>query len=364
MRYPSIDLMRTIAIIIMVLVHFGENLSGFTISVAGMGAPQFIFLSGVSYFLWSRGRQSRGISETEITKISVRRGLFVFCVGIAFNVLVWLPEDTFNWDVLTFIGSALLVLGCIRHMPLAIPIAIAIGSALVSPILRDLAGYSDYWQNRYYDYDITLSDITTGYLAVGYFPIFPWLTFSLTGFVVASLLFEQPDDADAKLPSVWPTVVFGLCLVATSLVLLSTRTYFPAVISTKVLTGWSMFPPSFEYVLAMLGATLTLLGLGHQYIDRSPQTIAACKPFLTVCQTFSQYSFTIYILHHIVHLYPLWIYAIVTGNEPTVFWGEAMPAYQSLSLAVVFLVSLFLLLRWIGPNFNFGIESAMRWLCD
>ena len=109
-RLASIDLLRTVAIVTMVLVHFTENLSGYTPPFAGLGAPLFVFLSGVSYFLWSNALVARGQADSAIERISVRRGLFIFGAGFAFNLFVWLPEDIFNWDVLTFIGSALVLL--------------------------------------------------------------------------------------------------------------------------------------------------------------------------------------------------------------------------------------------------------------
>lgn len=378
MRYPSIDLMRTIAIFIMVVVHFGENLSGVTVPVAGMGAPQFIFLSGVSYFLWSRGRKARGTSESELSKISVRRGLFVFCVGIAFNVFVWLPEDTFNWDVLTFIGSALLVLGVVRHLPSAILLAMAITAALVSPVLREIVAYEEYWPNKYYEYDFVLSEVVTGYFVAGYFPIFPWIAFSLIGYVAARYLLEEPSAEEFRaqepgteepVPSIGPIVGIGAVLLATSIGLqLIGRWGGDAIaaqpVAAKLLNGWRMFPPSLAYMLGMLGATLLLFATMHQWLDRSPARIERWKSLLKVCQTFSQYSFTIYIVHHVAHLYPLWIYGALYGEETTIFWGNALPLSASLTLAALFLVVTFWLLRQLGEKRSFGIESAMRWLCD
>ena len=130
MRFPSIDLLRAVAIALMVTVHFVENLSGAWGEgvdfnrvgwlPAGFAAPLFTFLSGVSYAIWSDGLSRRGVSDGEISKRTVRRGLFLFGLGITFNVLVWLPEETFNWDILTFIGSSLLVLAACRTIPPAI----------------------------------------------------------------------------------------------------------------------------------------------------------------------------------------------------------------------------------------------------
>ena len=126
MRYSSIDVLRTFAIFVMVLVHFGENLSGYNSPISGFGAPLFTLLSGVSYRLWVLGQTARGVSELEISKVSIRRGLFVFGLGFAFNLLVWLPKDIFNWDVLTFIGAALLLLNVARRIPLSISVLAAV----------------------------------------------------------------------------------------------------------------------------------------------------------------------------------------------------------------------------------------------
>ena len=365
MRYPSIDILRTIAIFVMVLVHFSENLSGYSFPAAGMGAPLFAFLSGVSYLLWSQGRRARGMSELELSKISVRRGLFVFGVGFAFNVLVWLPEDIFNWDVLTFIGLALLLLNGVRRLPLSIIGLMAILALLVSPILREMADYNAYWVQRYFDYDMTLSDVLIGCLATGYFPIFPWISFSLAGFVTASLMFPEADETEPDLapPSTTPMIMIGAAFYAFSMIAVFTRFYLPTVISKTMLGGWHMFPPTVEYVTGMLGVILIVFGLAHQYVDRNPNT-ARFGGLLSIAKTFSRYSFTIYVLHHLVHLWPLWIYGIAQGQEPTYYWREAMPISYSIPLALFFMVCCYFILRKLGPDRTYGIESWMRWVCD
>ncbi len=369
MRYPSIDILRTLAIQVMVFVHFSENLSGYTPPITGMGAPLFAILSGVSYFLWVKGQQTRGRSDEEISKISIRRGLFVFGVGFAFNVLVWLPEGTFNWDVLTFIGSALLVLNMVRNMPLPLIVFMAATVLLVSPALRIVTDYSAFWENNYFDYEFTLSDVVSGYFVTGYFPIFPWLTFSLSGFVTASLLFS--DEVDAAQPQAnvsrrFPRALIfaGLAMLVTSGLALLAPPYLSEMIGKNLLGGYSMFPTTIEYALAMIGTDLILLSLLHYYVDRNTKR-ARRGSWLDIAKTFSQYSLTIYILHHIVHVWPLWMYAVAQGEEdPTKYWMNATTTPAALGLAAVFLVFCFFLMRWIGPDRRFGFEAWMRWLCD
>ncbi len=366
MRYPSIDILRTFAIVVMVLVHFGENLSGFHSPITGFGAPLFAFLAGVSYCLWSRAQTARGKSETEISRISVRRALFVFGVGFGFNIFVWLPEDVFNWDVLTFIGASLLLLSVVRHLPSPVLTTMAIASLLASPVLRELVEYSAYWQNGYFDPDMTLPDVIIGFLVTGYFPIFPWIAFPLVGFQAGAFLFANAADlvdADDSLPSPWPIVMTGIILFAASILLLSIRSYLSATISQKVFGGWTMFPATIEYVCCMLGLALVLLGLMHRYVDLNP-AVTRYENVLKVPKAFSRYSFTIYVLHHIVHLWPLWIYALATGQESTELWMKAMPLAASIPLALLFLLCTYGLVCVLGDKRNYGIEACMRWLCD
>src|SRR3954453_9816994 len=145
MRYPSIDLLRTVAIGLMVVVHFTENLSGVGWMPGEFGAPLFAFLAGVNFRLWVRTQERKHVPEAAITRVAVRRGLFLFVLGFAFNVLVWLPEDTFNWDVLTMLGASLLLLTVVRNLPPPVALVMAAAAFVLGPVLRTLTDYSAYW---------------------------------------------------------------------------------------------------------------------------------------------------------------------------------------------------------------------------
>jgi uncharacterized membrane protein len=360
MRYASIDILRTVAIAVMVIVHFGENLSGYIPPIAGLGAPLFAFLSGASYCLWMRGQQAKGRDDSEISKVSIRRGLFVFGVGFAFNILVWLPEDTFNWDVLTFIGAALILLNQVRRIPTSVTLFAAVVALLLSPVLRAMADYPAYWVNGYFDGDLTFADVLIGFLATGYFPIFPWITFSLVGFVAGTWIFRTDHDSP---PSLRVPCLIGGGLIAASVVAVQLRPYVTGLPGGQVLEGWTMYPPTIEYVAGTLGMTLVLLAGLIRWVDRNPRA-AGYKGLLDIAKTFSRYAFTIYLVHHFVHIWPMWIYAVATGQEATVYWQKAMPISVALPLALVFLVCCYLVLRRLGPESGYGVEAWMRWLCD
>lgn len=363
MRYYSIDILRMVAIFVMVIVHFRENLSGFNSSFAGFGAPLFAMLSGASHRLWVNGQATLGVNEEQVSKISIRRGLFVIGVGFAFNILVWLPEDTFNWDVLTFIGTALLILNVMRRTTTPIIALVAGISLLISPLLRRMANYDAYWVHGYFDGDLVLSDLAIGFLATGYFPVFPWIAYSLTGFAAAGWFFPEHENATAESNSPWPPVLLGAILAATSCGLLLAKTPIQEHSLRWLFGGWTMFPPTIEYVLATLGLGLMLWGILHHLVDRKrePQRLHG---LFEIAKTFSRFSFTIYVLHHVVHLWPLWIFAMVSGQEATSYWMKAMSSAYSVPLAFTFLALCYGILRWLGPERQYGLESVMRWLCD
>jgi uncharacterized membrane protein len=364
LRQTSIDVLRSIAICLMIVVHFVENLSAGHDAAstalaatlpAGVAAPLFLFLVGVNYRLWADMQADRGRSSTSVSKRSVRRGLFLVGAGFAFNVLVWLPEDTFNWDVLTFVGIALLVLDVARRMP---PSAVVCGAGIIlaiSPVLRGVADYAAYWQQPWFDYDFTLSDVALGGLVVGYFPLFPWLVLPLTGFLVAPLIFGSRGR---------PSRCFGIAggLAAVSAGVLAVWPLLPDRWRAGAADGWSMFPASTAYILGSTALALASLVLLHTLLDRPAASGWRERPAAWT-GPFSRHSFSIYVLHHIVHVWPLWI-ADLTGDADVTCWQTALPASAALALAAACIVGCGLLFVWVDRLRLPSLESLMRWVCD
>jgi uncharacterized membrane protein len=348
----------------MVLVHFVENLSGAPTGTwwlpAGFAAPVFTLLTGVSYRLWLDRLEAQGRPEAEISKRSVRRGLFLLAAGFAFNIVVWLPPDTFNWDVLTFIGAGLLVLNLVRRLPPGIPQLICAVSFLLGPILRAIADYPSYWEQGYFEGEFTLSDVTRGFLAVGYFPLFPWLIYPVTGFLLAGRLF--PSAPHARVAGRGPRWT-GVLLLAAGLLALGLRSACPPLVRRHLLQGWAMFPPTVPYVLCTLGVAILALTLARRWLD-GPAGPAPDGRLASFAGTFSRHSLSIYILHHVAHLWPLWIYGVMKGKEATHYWREALPVRTSFVLAWLFLALCYGLFRWMDRRGWGGLERWMRWVCD
>ncbi|HBJ36499.1 MAG TPA: hypothetical protein DDZ51_17455 [Planctomycetaceae bacterium] len=347
----------------MVVVHFCENLAGYTPPIAGFGAPLFMLLSGVSYRLWLNGQLFRDVSDTQIAKITIRRGLFLFGIGFVFNILIWLPEDTFNWDVLTLIGFGLITLNIARRLPPALILLFCGAVYAISPLARSIAQWPDYWQNGYFDPDWTLADVLQGFLVVGYFPVLPWVIFPLTGFVAGTWVFGQTRGQQPGVPAIIRGIRIGAGMIVISTSMVATRTLLPQWFPSDWPATWSMFPPSAEYVLGTLGFGVFSFCGGYLLLDfaAAAERLQTLKSFAA---TLSRYSLSAYILHHIVHVWPMWIYAVTTGQETTVYWQQATTIPVAILLACIYFVLSFILFRWMEKNNQPAIESAMRWICD
>lgn len=382
MRYTSVDVLRAGAVILMIVVHFAENLSGSTISgwlPSGMAAPIFTLLSGVSLRLWLRVQEAKGVDESTIAKRAVRRGLFLCGLGFTFNVLVWMPEDTFNWDVLTLIGSATLLLTAARHQSPAVLGVVAAAAFVAHPFLRESLGFAAYWTNGYFDPDMTLTDVLAGYFVTGYFPIFPWIIYPITGFLATDVVFPDASVApqatrsrngaqdESGVPNkAWAVRVLlglGAILATGGLIGLNFRSYASERIQSYMLQGWTMFPASVEYVCWTLGFAIVAFVLAHRWIDEA-KWLAADSAGAAFAKTLSRHSLSIYLLHHIVHLWPMWVYAVVMGHEATHYWRMAFSDTISVPLSLVFVVGCYLLFRWLDRHDYPTVETLMRWLCD
>jgi uncharacterized membrane protein len=365
-RYFSIDLLRSTAILVMVFVHFCENLAGYTPVIAGMGAPMFMFLSGVSYSIWLNGQTNRGRTETGMTRVTIRRGLFLFGLGFVFNILVWSPQDVFNWDILTLIGVGLIALSFFRHVPLPAIVILSAALFLMAPIAQSLTDWPSYWNDGYFDPDFTISDVLLGFFVTGYFPVIPWLGFPLLGFVVATKVFQPVNQVEQRKsdPAGLVTLIaIGIGLLGTAGALTLIRSTAPKSLAEKLPEAWTAFPPSLEYIVGVMGLTVTVFVSTHWWLDRFLPG-EKLKGLKNLTSTLGKYSLSIYLLHHLVHLWPLWIYGIAYGENYDDYWRKATSVPVAILLATLFLLTAFFLFRWIHRRDWPSIERLMRWLCD
>lgn len=206
-RHPRrgyLDWMRGLAVLIMIEAHVvdswattaGRDTAPFRWSMilAGLGAPLFLFLAGVAVALSAGAKGRRTGDAAAASGVVARRGLEVFGLAFVFRVqswiLGWSPARTLlKVDILNVMGpsiaAAAVVWGRVRTTRgrvVALGVAAAL-IALLTPIVRELA-----WLGVLPDpieaYARPVRPFTS-------FAFFPWSGFVFAGAVIGVLLDER-----------------------------------------------------------------------------------------------------------------------------------------------------------------------------
>ena len=362
-RLHSIDVLRAMAILLMVQIHFVENLSSaggtawlYDLSQAlGMlSAPLFTFLVGMSLYLWITKQVHRGLPSARITTRGLKRGVILFLVGLGFAVVIWLPDQIFGWDILTLIGASIAVVVLLRRLPAGYLLAIAAVVLVLSPLLRDLTDYPRYWdQWGEYIYDFTAGDVLGGFLVNGYFPIFPWVALPLVGYATAALYLGR-----ARAASKWWLPVSGGGLLALASI---------GAIVGESATGrlrWyaspvEFYPATTTYALGVLGVILLAFWFLHTLLDLQPQGEGRTLRFLG---RYSRFSLTVYVIHHAVHIWPLLLAAhFQSHHDPWHYYADAVGTPVALLLAAVFVVVFHAVaVHWESKGGRYSLEWMLR----
>ena len=126
--------------------------------LSGIGAPIFLFLAGISLSLAAGSRRRRGVPESDVGALAVRRGVMIFGLAFVFRLQSWIisggrfPESLLKVDILNVMGVSMVAaallwrLGWNPPARAAIFVAATAAAAMVTPIVRassSLAGLPD-----------------------------------------------------------------------------------------------------------------------------------------------------------------------------------------------------------------------------
>ena len=365
-RHDSIDVLRAAAILLMVQIHFTQNLatdlaSGGLLSYASRAlgmipAPLFTFLAGMSLHLSLSRHPVSGRAGEEVGLRQIRRGILLLFAGLVFATLVRMPAQVFSWDILPFIGAALLILYAMRRLSPGALLLTALLVVALSPPLRIVSDYAAHWPTgEQYRYAFTLSDVAWGFVANGYFPLFPWLVFPLAGFLAARVLLPDAPGSAALRRSL---PVVGLALIAISM------TAAGAGSRLDGLWRWyaspvRFYPATTTFILKVLGLILCSFWALHRWLDRRT---GAELPLMGFLSRYSRYSLTTYIVHHAVLLWPLLLAAYLQGlPDPWHYQAAVATTRTALALAASF-VLLFsaVLVAWDRRGGRYSFEWLLR----
>jgi len=192
-RFWEIDVVRTVAIIIMivfdvlyVLNYLGiQNTGvpgpyhGFWWWIVRVNASVFIFLAGVSLTI-SQARSSKKMSSFML------RGLKIFGWGVAITLITWLisREGYVRFGILHFFGIAFILAPFFLRFRF---INLILGAALMA------IGIYLQVQDIYFDFPwlLWLGLMPRGFWTMDYFPLLPWFGLFLVGMFCGKLLYPQ-----------------------------------------------------------------------------------------------------------------------------------------------------------------------------
>ena len=223
MRRTSLDLLRGIAVLVMIEAHVIDSWTRFedrhsqafrqSLVLGGFGAPLFLLLAGVAVGM-SAGSKSRRLGDDRAaSRLVQRRGLEIFALAFLFRLQSCILSHAPLWtllkvDILNIMGPSIVFCafawGLARTPRARVVLFAALTAAivLVTPPLRAFAPLA------------ALPDWLEGYLRpipeITNFSIFPWMAFVTAGALLGVLLdAAQTADADRRL-----NIAFGIGGVA------------------------------------------------------------------------------------------------------------------------------------------------------
>src|SRR5258705_12859437 len=277
-RLDSIDLVRGIVMVIMVLDHTRDFVHGpalrydptdlartsfaifMTRWVTHFCAPVFVFLAGVSGYL----QTMRGKTTPDLSRFLLTRGIWLIAVEIVvLHVLVWFSLD-FSFvgplQVIWAIGWSMVVLAALVHLPLRVIGVFGIAMIALHNTLDGVSSQAFPWMVLHQAGLVMLT--ASGPLVWVQYPLVAWIGVMAAGYAFGAV-YEL--EAERRIRLVRRV---GLFLIAAFVAIRALNIYGDpspwSVQSTALFTVLSFinttkYPPSLLYLLMTLGPALVAL---------------------------------------------------------------------------------------------------------
>ena len=294
-RRGYLDWLRGLAVIIMITAHILDSwtryddrhsaLYGAAMFVAGMGAPLFLFLAGVSVSLSAASKLRRTSDSTVAAAAVVRRGLQIFGLAFLFRlqacILSWGPWRTLlKVDILNIMGPSIMAAAALwgwcrsrRGRCIAFAAA-ALAIAFVTPPVRAVAWLSP------------LPDPIEGYIRPrpGFttFAFFPWAGFVFAG-ALPGVLIAEVTARSAERTLVTRIALAGIVIAAAAFA----ASFLPSPYARSEF--WTSSP---SFFLLRTGVLTALIGLAYAW-ERRPWDGGRFSPLQQLGRT----SLFIYWIH-------------------------------------------------------------------
>lgn len=328
-RLVSIDILRGLVIVIMLIDHTRERFFlhhqvadpmdidttdpalFFTRLLAHFCAPIFVFMTGLSAFLYQNpiNKPARNVQS-----FLLKRGAFLVLLEVTLVNFSWFAAyNTLYLQVMWAISVSMIALAALSYLPklwlLGLGLAIVFGHNALSPVtfLANETGYT-LW-TILHDRGYLISD---GLVKVkASYPVLPWIGVIILGYVCGPL-FTQSVAAAARQKAL---VVGGIACLVTLCILRSLNLYGEsldfAVQNTLVLSimsflNYTKYPPSLPFLLFTLGVGALMLA----YFENAQSKVS------NVLRTFGSVPLFFYIVHLYVLLVTYFVLLHLFGPTP------------------------------------------------
>ena len=378
-RIDSVDVLRALALIGMVICHYPIFLSSgegrdamlyfFSNHLLGgdCAASWFVFLVGLSQVLSIKKRDTA--QDKNVSRVIIR-GMAIFVIGLLFLLVIQGYEELWDWDILTFIGATTIILLLCRKAPSWGLILFCSVVFFITPWLRSFIDIAPFYGGKFesvkwisdfipnfifdpvkdYDGGKTVLDNVIGFFLIGQFPLLPWIIFPVTGFVIGRRMTQNLLAADSPF-----ILMIGMMFTFMGLFTAyagSIKSGFS--VANDYITPLSFYPISFSLIMFLIGVVLILfIFLWHIY-DANPDNTPPPGMFLIYCRQISKYSLTIYVSHFALFFIPLRIIKLTTG---TYYLRDFVSTPVAFALAVLLLILYYPLLKlWDKAGGKYSFE--------
>jgi uncharacterized membrane protein len=361
----SIDLLRGLIMVLMLLDHTRDFFSSSAVNprdvhdstlfltrwVTHFCAPLFIFLTGLSAFLYG----TRGRTRQEVSLFLFTRGAWLVLLELTVVLFGWTFSPAFNLFVLQVIwaiGWSMITLAGLIYLPRiavsAIALAMIAGHNLLDPIrAEDLQSFAPLWLILH---ESGFLEPVPGIKVLAVYPLVPWIGVMAAGYVCGPVL-NFPESQRRR----W-LVGAGLSLIGVFVVLRALNIYGDPV-PWQPSSSWSAsilsfincekYPPSLLYLSMTLGPGLVGLAL----FERASGRLAGWLI------TFGRVPFFYYIAHiYLIHVVAVaaaafagsdlaWLFQDPIGTKPEGYSVSLLLIYV---LWLGFLLTLYPLCRWFA----------------
>lgn len=295
-RIASIDVMRGLVMLFMLVDHVREalylhvqvgdpmNVSTtapelfFTRTLAHLCAPVFVFLTGLSAWLYAHPASG---PERPVSGFLLKRGLLLVLLEVTVVNFAWAGNMHTLWlQVIWAIGLSMIALSALVRLPrwaiASLGLLIVCGHNLLTPISFEPGTFANFIWTLLHERNFLITDGPV-HVKVTY-PVLPWIGVILVGYAVGPLYSRAVSSLDRKKM----LILAGLGALALLVLIRGFNLYGETLPWTRgedfvhtlmSFVAYTKYPPSLDFLLLTLGTAFLLLSWFESRDNRVTRTL-------------------------------------------------------------------------------------------